>query len=405
MMLNSIFKTTAPDTSNAVDNSVVSGGLERHSEESYAVWGGRYAGAVQGSIQALKPALDQVILTNKTEQIGNEEEQERRRHSIQAEIDTKNNDIEALENKKKQKDDDIQRINACIEEKKNEIVNIREGNNHRGIAKTYFYIGLFITVALAVYLFVFYSSAAFSALYRSDFENAGDATFYPHAFQEAWNMSLGNFLLILLLPVIFLGLGFLLHHFSQEKSNIKYAKIFLIYFITFCFDALLAFGISEKTYTPTYEMPQYTMKMAFNSPDFWIVIFLGFIAYLIWGLVFDFTMDSYKEMTEGSSTIQRLQKEITNNNNKLGAINQEISNINAEITDIRNKIAHLKHSMEASSWYDITIIKNCLNEFFSGWLGYMTLVGKSDEECSRAKDELERRLASLTQSTITYNEK
>lgn len=400
-MNKSIFTTTQQSANTSTASM---GGLSKQSGETYASWGSRYAGATNADKEALRPALDQVILTNKQEQIGNETEQQNRKLAISADIETKKNNISAFEQQKNNLLDDKNGLNEQIIGKKNDIANIKEGNSHRGMAKVYFYIGTIVTLALAIYLFIFYSSAAFSAFFRDGTDDVGEAIFYPYAFQDALAMSLGNFLLILFLPMIFLALGVLLHKFSKGKGFGKYVKITLLYFITFCFDALLAFEISQKMFIPSPTEPVYTMEMAINSPNFWVIIFAGFIAYIIWGLVFDFTMESYEEMTNGSTTIKRFEQEIIALQNQIRQLDVKIGEKDTAITSLQNEIARLEHSLRSSTWYDITIIKNCLNEFFGGWLGYMTLVGKTESEKNEATAILNTRLTSLTQNS-TYNEK
>ena len=48
-------------------------------------------------------------------------------------------------------------------------------------------------------------------------------------------------------------------------------------------------------------MPEYTISMAFQSVNFWMIIFAGFIVYLIWGFVFDFIMESHSKMDKITS--------------------------------------------------------------------------------------------------------
>lgn len=354
------------------------GGLAKKDSENYTTWGSRYAGATNADKNVLTPALHQVILANKREQKGDEKQQEERKKEILKKIDAAKNDQTATEGIIKNKESDIDDLMSKIAEKKNEINQIKEGNQHRGMAEVNFWIGAIVTAALAVYLFIFYSSAAFSAFFRDSTNDVGDAIFYPYAFQDALSMSLGNFLLILFLPVIFIALGLIMHNYTKKEGRSRYAKIGVLYFITFCFDALLAFEISQKMYIPTPENPQYTMSMAFNSPNFWIIIFSGFIAYIIWGLVFDFTMENYEEMSSGALTIKRLEGEIESLNNSIDEIKKEISQLQEVINNLRKEITQLEHDRTAKVTYDLEKIKICLNEFFSGWLGYMTLVGQPD---------------------------
>lgn len=357
--------------------------------ETYQQWGGRWAGKTNAASVALTPALNSVVLAIKQEQAGDEASQQQYKAGLQAEIDTNQTNIDAENAKIRQYQERIENLNDSIDKKQKEIANINEGNTKRPMAKIYFWIGAIITLALAIYLFVFYSSASYSAFFRSDDTmDVGNAIFYPQAFGDAWNTSIGQFLLILLMPVVFLGLGFLVHQYAKKKGSEKYLKTGVLYLITFIFDALLAFEISEKMYIPTQAEPNYTMSMAFDSPNFWIIIFAGFIAYVIWGLVFDNTMDAYSEMTEGRVTIKRLESEINEDKDAINALQQKIGNCNNSITQLTNAIIGLRAKLTTGAIYDLNDIKRELHNFFSGWIGYMTLTKHPQEELQDARDQL-----------------
>lgn len=357
--------------------------------ETYQQWGARWAGQTNAQQVALTPALNSVVLAIKQEQAGDETEQKRYKANIQAEIDTNQNNIDAENAKIRQHNDIIAGLDETIENKKKEISEIKEGNKKRPMAKIYFWLGAILCVFLAIYLFIFYSSASYSAFFRTDDTmDVGSAIFYPQAFNDAIATSIEQFLLILLMPMIFLGLGFLVHQYAKKQGAEKYLKTTALYVITFIFDALLAFEISEKMYIPTPDAPNYTMSMAFESPNFWIIIFAGFIAYVIWGLLFDFTMDAFSEMSEGKVTIKRLEKEIVDARNIISSEQQKINNSNSAITHLQNVITNLRAKLAVGVLYDINAIKQEINNFFQGWIGYMALTSRPQSDLDNAKDQL-----------------
>lgn len=382
----------------------VANGVAKRKNETYAAWGSRYAGATNASLAALKPALDQVISTNKIEQIGDKAAQDQRKVEIQAEIDALKNNISAIESKKEKSQENKSGFQDGINNTNEAIAKIKEGNQKRELAKVMFYIFAVITFGLGIYLYLFYGSAAYSAFFGSieNIQSVNEALFNPRAYSLAWANGKLTLFLILLFPTIFVALGMMLHMFMQEDKGVKYFKIVMLFFVAFVFDAILAYKISEMFFIPSMEVPRYSMSLAFQSTDFWFVIFCGFVSYIIWGLVFGKTMEHYQEMTEGSMTINRLKNVIAKLQAKITTENDLINQFNTQITDYQNQITQKEAELKRSAWYDVNIIKQCLNEFFQGWIGYMTLVGRSEQDKMAAQEVLNGRIQSLYQTQVTY---
>ena len=70
----------------------------------------------------------------------------------------------------------------------------------------------------------------------------------PKAFDKAWADGTLEGAFVSFIPFVFLGLGYLIHMFSENKSIGNYFKIGLLFLITFFFDAILAYQIEEKLY-------------------------------------------------------------------------------------------------------------------------------------------------------------
>ena len=367
--------------------------------ETYKQWGTRWAGQTTANLEALTPALQVVLCQQKREQANDAEMQKREKEKIELQIQLIDNNITQKQNDKRVEQEKADELQSKIEEINSEISELKTANGGNLIAKINFIIGITITIFLAIYLFVFYSSASYSAFFRSsnsiDVEDLGNAIFYPHAVTDAYNTSLLELMLIVLMPMVFLGLGYLVHQYTKQVGIGKYIKIFAIYTVTFVFDALLAYEISKKIYdieilTKLGDFPDYTVGMAFESPEFWIIIFAGFIAYIIWGLVFDFTMSAYADSISNKSHIEQLKKEIDRIGIRLSSVKSKIQLIDQEITDFNNEKARLNGQKNNTVTIDWNKIKQELNNFYQGWLGYMTLMSMSESEIKEAKDEFDR---------------
>lgn len=373
------------------------GGVNKLEKETYAHWGTRYAGHVDGDNNALQPALDLVLLTEKKKQKKDEHLQTSLKAQYQSEIETNKNNIQQEEQTKAGYLKDKQRRQENIKELNKKIEQIKEGKGNKHLAKVKFYLFAIITLGLGLYLYLFYGSAAYSAFFgdSESIQSVSEALFNSLAFKLAWAHGALNFFLILLFPTIFVALGVMLHNFSQEEGYFKYLKILALLFVAFIFDSLLAYKISEMFYIPTMEAPKYTLSMAFESGDFWFVIFCGFVSYIIWGLVYGQMMACYEEMSEGSITIKGLNKQIEDLNKKIAEIDSKIQKSEEKIIEFKNIIAQLRKDLNQMTIIDYTVVRRCLNEFITGWLQYMNLVGKEGPEKEEATNIFNKFMASI----------
>ena len=181
---------------------------------------------------------------------------------------------------------------------KHDMVEVRNNPNAYGIdadkrPKAQFYIGLALLLPITLYLLVFYVSASYSSFFKvftNDMLSA--AIFDKDAFTNAFNDSWLEGLLVVTIPFVFMGLGYVLHMIQKGRGYKNNLKILVLYLLTFLFDGLLAYQIEKKIYefNKTITSEPYDLKIAVTEAEFWMIIFAGFVVYIIWGLVFDFVM-------------------------------------------------------------------------------------------------------------------
>ncbi|GIM62147.1 hypothetical protein CAPN008_21970 [Capnocytophaga canis] len=302
------------------------------------------------------------------------------------------NELDRLEVSVKQKEQVIENIRNKNESIKDKIDGIRKdifriNENPESVLKekssmASFIIGLVILLGLTVYLFVFYSSAAYSALFKDftpDDDKVAAAIFDSQALVKAYELGGQALLFVLAIPFAFLGLGFLIHKFQETKGVEKYLKIGFLIVITFIFDAILAYEIVEKIYEikrladMTGSMPIFSPSLAFEQVNFWVIIFAGFVVYLIWGFVFDFTMESYDKLNvvnqaikTRESEIKLLEDDIQKNQKEIEANQECIQQLELEMVPHRKIVGGDVFVMNWSRFYQ------CVNEFTNGWTEWMT---------------------------------
>ena len=85
----------------------------------------------------------------------------------------------------------------------------------------------------------------------------------------------------------------------------------------------------------------------------WLIIFAGFIVYLIWGFVFDFTIESYEKLDKVRLAIKSKEDDLKANEQSIEKMNLEINKL--EETEIKNRgeINKLKEKRIESSIFFI----------------------------------------------------
>ena len=297
-------------------------------------------------------------------------------HDIKAENDG------IIKRKEKIKAEEIAGCKSKIEKIRKEIADIRENPERLTgdkSGKASFYIGLTILAFLTIYLFIFYSSASYSSFFKEfTISEIGIANsiFDAQALSKAFKDGFTELVLIATIPAVFLGLGYLIHKSGEKKGYKKFLFIGSLIFVTFIFDVIIAYEICEKIYnikkTNSFQnIPDYSLSLAFQSINFWLIIFAGFVVYLIWGLVFDFTIEAHEKQDKVRLAIKHKEEEIE-------VVEQNIEKLNLEINGLEEK--ENKNIAEINKLNELiehtTIIpkefEQYLYHFMQGWIHWMS---------------------------------
>lgn len=395
--LKKLFSLGAPDVKR-VDGTTNFEGIKeaRQQGETYINYGRRLCGIVNASVAALPPFLQRIYSQERHSQIVDEAKQRQMRLQVEkeiADIDIKisqeNNNLD-LQNKK------IEDVRMEMEDVKRNIVGLKQKDNELNrSANIKMILGIVILVPLTIYLFTFYSSTFYSAFFK-DFgtaENIGvkAAMFDPQALSKAMSEGIMELLFVLSAPIIFLGLGYSLHIYTQQKKRSKYVKIVFIVLVTLLFDCILAYLIGKSIYdydklNTLADMPNYSIYMAVCDANTWAVIFCGFIVYIIWGVVFDM---AYTGFEDRKST----KREVEACNIKMDSFKEKLAQLQQGLTDIKNKLAQLngdrnnrQSSLNNNIFVDLSPIKVAFSDFFSGWMTVMPALGKGVAQQEEAKN-------------------
>lgn len=354
------------------------------------------AGASKGDLNAFSAGFNSAYAGIKKSQELDQDLQKKMQDNLQTEITNLEANKENDRNKLDLEEENLKSVNSDIKDKEEEIKKVKEdGIKKNRTVVANFIIGGIILVSMTLFLLLFYSSTMYSAFFK-DFgegDTAYTAMFDGAAVSKSFSEGIFEGLFILFFPMTFMGLGFVIHQFSVNKKGFeRYFKSFVLYALTFAFDFLLAYKISKAIYDVELPynpgLPPFSLKVALADMDFWIVIFCGFVTYVIWGLVFSFVMENYDKMTNNKFVLENLKAELRKLQSKQGSIQQTITTLKNNLNNLEAKIKQ-KKSQFTFVRYDFAAMKKYLAEYYQGWISYINLYrGDSSAIADRYEKEM-----------------
>lgn len=251
-----------------------------------------------------------------------------------------------------------------------------------------FGINLFILLMLTGYLFFFYVSAAYKALY-TDFAGiaeriasgmgTGSIMPKPAELGEALRY---NYLLFLV-PFVFYAFGWAFHVILDLKQKQKFVLLGALIAVTFAVDFLLALLIHNNTEYAKELMGLATRSWAAN-PAFYMILFLGFIVYILWSILLDSLFREWSKrqiVANLKKIIKHLRTDVRELKNKL--VPEE---------PIRFDIANLREDIGTVV---LGNLKSYIDQFTTGWISYLSPQNLKEvkTKCLNIKKEFEEKHA------------
>lgn len=352
---------------------------------TYTQLGFRSAQKSQSAPDAIEGYLEIVYDKFLDEQELNEQGLKDRISKLKAEVQQekarKQDAIAEINANKRNKEDKEQEIEDLNLEK----IDIKNGEGET--AETIpFVIGAFITLLLTLYLFVFYSSSGYSAFYGIKPGSLGFIN--PNVFADATNKGGGVITLIILFPVIFLGLGFLIHDSLEKNKKLaddnkpkQYGVIITLLLITLIADAFIGYKISEGVHNNEFNAGRvdelWKFNMIFSDINFYLVLILGFVVYVIWGFLLNYVLSHPYLKTES----EKMKLMVENINTRIGEKRKELTDIIAKIHKLEGELVTIDNKVEEKQKdiigyengvipINIASLRGSIGEFMGGWHNY-----------------------------------
>lgn len=221
---------------------------DRERRQTYHEAGFRDSTRNFGDKIALNICLQAIYAKFQNEEKENEHKQDKysepyklERSEKETEIKTKSVVVDNLVEKTEKRKNSIENL-------KHEIADLPNNPEKYGIdakkgASVKFWIGIVLIIPITLYLITFYVSTAYSAFFKNFEIGEGviQSILDANAFSKAWNDGPLEGMFVTFIPFVFMGLGFLIHMFSEVKSFSNTLKVSSLFIVTFIFDAILAY--------------------------------------------------------------------------------------------------------------------------------------------------------------------
>ncbi len=348
------------------------------------------SGAVKGDPDLYASYLQRIINGDLVEEPykGFTDEEKKERTKLMKELEKKVRDKEEANAKIEV---DVKEKEKGIDKYRKDLLQIRESRSKdheklktENFSLLKFSLNFFILAMLSIYLFFFYVSATYKALYV-DFEGiaesiaAGEGTgsIMPGPYELGQALQY-NYLLFVV-PFVFYAFGWAFHILLELKNQFKLVFLGLLIAVTFTVDFLLAMIISNNTENAKQLMGLSTTPWS-QSPSFYIILFLGFLVYVIWSILLDSLLREWDK------------KEITNNLKKI------IRHLTADIKILKSKTGDVAAMKKQIAEYREDIgtvmvgnLKKYIDQFSSGWIAYLAPANMKDvkDKCLVIKREFE----------------
>ncbi|WP_025743181.1 hypothetical protein [Aquimarina pacifica] len=332
----------------------------------------------EGRIQNLKSSLEALYEKYFTHVKNDGYEQDKLKQPYQTEQET-------LKEKITQKDEAIHATQKKIENTQLELQELHqkgistidksmiwEETNSQSNIKLW--IGMFFLIPLSFYIFIFYISTSYSAFFKVFDPQISlfNSVFEANALSKAMDDGPLEAGFVFLIPFVFFSLGYLIHMFWSQKRTLSYIKVIGLLVLTFSFDAILAYLIDKKEYdfNKTPLSPEFTIMHAIQDPTFWLIIFAGFVSYLVWGLVFDMVMIENSKRDILQFFRKNLKEKIKQKKKEVAAIKIQLEDHEKEKSEFDIRVKELQAIIEGFI-LPIQNYKMFSSSYLKGWQKYI----------------------------------
>lgn len=328
-------------------------------------------------------------------------------NKIKGWIKEKDDDINRWNEKKDNNEKDIETKQAEIKDSQTQIkifnqqkLNIKINEPADSKDKIFFWIMLLTLIGALLYSYFFYVTTTYCGMFRQFSENdlaSLSGLLDPKVFSSLANSGLMAWIVSFGLPFIIFALACLLHSFLTKKDIRSKICLILIVSVTFLFDFFITYSIVKKSFEASainafQDNIEFTIPQAFGNTDFWTVVLMGFVSYIIVSVLFHTFMQRLDSLDPKKAVKNKIdfqineeEKKIKTNNRlikRLERINKKIDSktidrLKADKNYLEGLLEKEQNDFKKGAQIicqiaDPSVLQQHLNSFLSGWLQYLS---------------------------------
>lgn len=387
------------------------------------------AQASMGNSSSLQIKLEELYSDYKNMQEKNEVFQAQQRAEIQNKIDELNLSKRSKETELNINNESIRRLDnenkgaiSDIELAKSNPSRLNPPLVDKNILTPLFYMGCFFLFVIGLFLIFFYAIQVASLSVPS-----GDKLLDPEIIYAYLNTQHGlGKLPLFLIPFIFLALGILIHIFEKqeeekfeslldrcqnenEKNELRKQRdnagisksVVYILTLSFIMDVILAYLVIQHNWSNSH-VGNITLIDAITEFQFWFIIILGFVTYIVWGLIFNWVMNTYEKSNKVKIFIKHKQELVNRNDISKSQIIKDNNGLELGITDIDSNISAARNRMQ-NPQFNFANYHTWHSQYISGWIDGINHLANVNVITIQRQDDLSRQTIETSNTFLANN--
>jgi hypothetical protein len=166
-------------------------------------------------------------------------------------------------------------------------------------------------------------------------------------------------------------------------------------------DVILAYLVIQHNWLNTH-VSNITLIDAVTEFQFWFIIILGFVTYVVWGLIFNWVMNTYEKSNKVKIYVKNKQEIITRNEGKVKQLIQDNNSIELAISDFDSKISSERNRLQ-NPQFNFANYHTWHSQYISGWINGINHLANVNAITPQRQDELSRQTIDTSKAFLVNN--
>lgn len=352
---------------------------------------GNHKGAPEGLSQGLDNFYNNYL---SSDHVNSSENARMKRKALSEKIHAANQSVTDLSGKMKLISEE--KIPATLEditeiEKEMSLIeqDMAQGKLDAGYSPFRKYLFAILSIILGIGLILFYTSLIYNALFKNlasaamsvSSENVDDMMSAFLQVDPLFSPDL-KVLVSYILAFVFIGMGVAHMLINHKNKVVKNSLIALVYFIAFGAEILFAVKMErnihkmDSMFNAQHQAAQEGFFETALQLDVFLVIVLGFVSYIVWGLLVQGIQTENQKRNQkvsGKKMIDLKKADIRKLRKTIAAFKEEIAMLKLEISKVEQNLQMLNEQLNTVT-FDRHDLLHLSGLYFEGWMKYLGLM-------------------------------